>query len=319
MSKSKRLSTAPKLWSTGLILTLFITLLPFSIGSGGGNAGTPLGTWTNFPCGGTNCNCPSFGVDACQLMNNPQYLGIYSISTDSVRGDAAGLQAGFQVSCVQPATPTTGGSVLYLQYANYSLTSYLNTSNFLTIGSSIYVDNTNGWPCPGILQNDMAGTLPSLTNDLNTHGFIFRIIGVCGCSGIGNAGTLRITNVNVIVYQRLTATFHIRLASRTTTKFIYLIYASLPAPVASVITNDWIATNETSASCSLLSDVCIQSGTSSCTIPVGGFSCPSTTVNFAVTFSTAPAVVMTLTNVAPWTLPIQVSSINVFATPLVTA
>ena len=272
------------------------------------------GQWENFPCGQTNCNCSINSGDECQLFNNEAYYGIYSISPDGNLGNAGGLSAGFSVDCVSPATPTTGGSVLYLQYANYSLgTVWDNVTNFKTIGSTIYIDNTLGWDCPGHLENNTAGNLPMFALNTTVHGFIFRVIGACGCAGSGNAGKPVLTNVNVLIFQAVLSTISFRIAATFTNRFVYTASLSYPALGSTTINSRWIATNQTASSCGFLSDVCIQSGTASCVITVS--TCPSTTVNFSVSFSGAPQVVMS-PSTAPTTRILQVAAINIFATEL---
>jgi len=280
-------------------VTIILSLCFGLIYSGSGSSGAvTTGIWHNFPCGSISCydgvtnNCGVGGSqDTCELMNSTFYRGTVFVPT------TASLAVGFEVGCVTPATPTLAGSVLYLEYANYSLVSYLNTSKFQILSSapgSIYIDNTNGWPCPGILMSDTLFTLPAVI-PTGVNGFIFRVVGVCSpCPVGGNAGNPKLSFVRLIFSHSLQSIATTTIATIATTNFKWEGVLSLPRTVSTTISIRWIASNQT-LTCGL-TDSCSQEGSSSCVIAVKATTCALTTVTFTNAFSGTPAVIMQVLN-----------------------
>ena len=95
---------------------------------------TSLGTWIGMPFNQT------------ELMGNTTYRGVLASRSS---GGSSGLAVGLVVGCVNPSN--TPGATLQLQYANYSDTTHLNSSNFVNVGvvANILIDNSANQPCPG--------------------------------------------------------------------------------------------------------------------------------------------------------------------------
>lgn len=288
--------------------TLLALLLLIPIFTGFTTTGTgsiQLGQWTNYPgnpftltttfpngtqiCDGfpgvSSCVCdlphintvPSVG-DACELFNSPNYRA--EIFTN---GPQNGLSVGFSLNCINPAIHTNGGSVVYLEYANYSFTTWANVSNFKIVGASIYIDNTNSFPCPGTLANDI-GSIPATSSD----GYEFRIVAVCGCTGFGSSGNPILNNVQVDMFRSTGQLIGIQMLGFTTAHFLWRAQTISPVTSSTTVTLNWIATNQTSATCGIIAgvnDECIQSGTSTCSIGAGTSACSTVTVTFSHTFT----------------------------------
>jgi len=144
---------------------------------------TPLGVWKSMPA------CPVI-TDSCELMGNASYRGTLVFS---IGGQQAQTSAILSVGCVIPSN--TLGAVLQLQYANYSVTSRTNITNFINLGSAVPVDNSATWPCPGNLEIGTGGTLPAIV-----QGFIFRVI---GSGGGGTGDNPRFSSITVNIYQQI--------------------------------------------------------------------------------------------------------------------
>jgi hypothetical protein len=243
---------------------------------------------------------PSDAGDLCQLFNDPYYSGIYPYV-------GTALSVHFQVNCVKPALPTTGGSVLYLQYANYTFSDvppvWENVSNWKILGSTIYIDNTLNWPCPGVLVNTIAGFLPAIGSG-TVNAYQFRVVGVCSCNATTpNAGNPILNNVQVNLLVQSKAPYAIQATGFTTAHFLWLPIAPTSLGTATTVTIGWIASDGTT----------VQVGTSSCTIPVASDRCTTQTVNFGIAFAGTP-VVTTQIKLNPQISVTSVGSITLFST-----
>jgi hypothetical protein len=270
-----------------MLLPLTITFMPIG---GGGPAPYPLGTWFGFPgCYNQGPPCcsatfPPFGAaDYCELMGNSSYRGILQGTGSS---GSAGLSVSLLVGCVAPATGAD--AALTLQYANYSSTTHANSTNFVNTSGVVRIDNSAGFTCPGTLESTSFFTLPSQTG--NPAVYEFRVVAT---DGNGPGDNPRFSNIAVIATQIVTRIAQVTLTSITKNGFT--AFLSLAQRVASSQAEpfQWIATNITSTSCVTLS-VCIQHGSSTCTIAVGLSQC-SVAVTFGTAFSAIPNVVATPT------------------------
>jgi hypothetical protein len=273
---------------------------------------TNLGQWNGFPnpnglltysnisMGSTAIAC-SVGVlsnktlsggagDYCQLFNSSGYWTV--LAPPSTNGI---IQVTLEVGCVSPAIPTMGGSVLYLQYANYTASSNLweNTTNFIFLPGqqAIYIDNTLNWDCPGTLVSQSNVNLPS--SALPGNGFIFRVVGVCSCnSTTSTAGNPILSFVSIIVRIQLDSPIFVAEPfAILTTSFKYQGSTNIAVSASTNVNVQWIATNN---------GVVIQSGTTSaiCTIPINSVKCSSSTITFPVAFASTPNVVVSV--IAPF-------------------
>lgn len=325
------LSTVKKTSIYTILLLAFLFVLPTSsIGQS-----NPLrGVWLNFPCGFSDCSvlgaishgqqqcAVALTSNDCDLFNNPNqaYYGVLSFAAQpGAQGTGTGLYAGFSVNCISPAVHTSAGSVLVLQYANYSEITYHNVSNFKTIGQAIYIDNTTGWPCPGVLNNDgYDGQLPSFFQNTTIQAFELRVVGICSCGNGSplNGGNPIINDVSVTVFQKTQLVMNYRVFSATTTIFRFVAYQNVPALQTTTVVVNWMATNQTGATCGVL-DSCVQSGTSSsCIITVGSTSCPFVTVTFPHAFVGTPTVMVASGNFALSTVVLPTGNIPLFHTQL---
>lgn len=283
------------------------------IGTSSDSCATPavqLGQWTSFPNpnagnvvyqnGGTSGIACSVGIltnktfgggpgDNCELFNTRNYEAI--VSPIGTTGQSA-ISIDMSVGCVSPAVHTSQGSVLYLQYANYTASTNLweNTTNFVFVPGqqAIYIDNTNGWDCPGTLQSTTFLTMP--VTPAPGNGFIFRVVGVCGCNSTTvNAGNPILSSVSLLLESNLASPIYTSTPfAISTTGFRYQGSTNLLALSATNVNIQWIATNST---------VFVQSGSTSaiCTIAIGQVKCSSSTITFPIAFIGTPHVVTSVT------------------------
>jgi hypothetical protein len=266
----------------------------------------PLGTWFNFPDINPPCNPQPTGfAGACELLGNSSYRGL--LVTHSSFGEN-GLNVALVEECITPSN--TVGSQLQLQYANYSETTRSNSSNFVNIGGSDFIDNIND-PCPGVVTSG-TGVLPPIS--LNPSDFLFRVIGY---GGGGTGDNPRFSMVAVLISQAIGRIYQIQAAGITTAHFLWKPWSSYPLTTATTVTISWIGTNQTTTACGT-NDNCIQSGTSSCSIPAGTIACSSfTTVTFGTAF-TGTVIVTTTPQTTGALVSIPVGSISLLSAQTLT-
>jgi hypothetical protein len=241
---------------------------------------TSLGVWFNMPSLAT------------ELMGNSSYRGL--VVTRSSSGES-GIQVGLSVGCINPSN--TVGATLQLQYANYSDTTHVNATNFVNIGSPVFIDNSANWPCPGNPEA-IGGTFPAINS--NPVIFILRAV---GSGGGGSGDNPRFSSVNVYAIQSTTRIVSTVVSSRTTTSFTAFVYTTYPLTATTTENFDWIASNSTA-----LVGTDTQHGSNSCSITAGLSSC-SVSTTFATPFIGTPSVVLTSRNPAV-TISIPLGSLN---------
>jgi len=222
----------------------------------------------------SSCGVGNTSASICELMGNSSYRGL--LLTRSSVG-ANGINVGLQVNCINPSN--TVGAQLQLQYANYSDTSHTNSTNFVNIGSQVFIDNSANWPCQGVLEAT-TGLLASI--NANPAAYEFRVVGI---GGGGTGDNPRFSSVSIYIIQNIQRAFIFRNSAISITAFTEVVAITPQALVSAstVVVFDWIATNNFVAG---------QSGTATCTIAIGTGTC-SVTTTFAVPFvTTAPNVVV---------------------------
>jgi hypothetical protein len=230
----------------------------------------PLGTWVNMPTS-SSCSVGNSSASICELMGNQSYRGILAFTAAQIE---AGLTLGLQVGCITPSNNV--GAILFPQYANYSAATHTNSSNFVSVGGGIPIDNSANWPCPGNL--DMAANpLPA-----TVQAFIFRIVGV---NGGGNGDNPRFSNIIIDLHQTVPRIAVGGESGISTTGFTERMSLTLPPAITTSVSFQWIATN---------GGLTTQSGSGSCSVTVGNSACTSA-VTFSPAFSTTPNVVSSST------------------------
>lgn len=232
--------------------------------------------WNNFPS-----TCVS--DDACELMFNTSYRGLLSVHSNSGVG---GISIGLEVGCTSPSN--TLGAILQLQYAQYiddnPSAFHANFTNFVNIGTPIKIDNSTGWPCPGVLE-EPAGTIPAYNPSSPCCVEIYELR-VKGSGGGGVGDNPRFSFVHVFVNQ-IAQTAIVADAKQKSlgagTGFIWGSVSTLPAAASITVTVSWLSTNITSTNCGVLH--CWESGTSTDTILAGATLGNTVTVNYATTFT----------------------------------
>jgi len=263
-----------------LIAIIAIALAVIGIGSPASKSQsfTPLGVWKNMPSAAT------------ELMGNTSYRGV--LETGSATGEA-GILAGLTVGCVTPSN--TALAALQLQYANFSRSTNLNTSNFANIvGAMVFIDNSANSACPGNLGSGNAA-LPSING--NPVDFIFRVV---GSGGGGSGDNPRFSSVSVLLSQLGRKDPLVVIGASSTTTFTYQAHETFPVSVATTVTIKWQATNVTTTGCGVfnitfLTEHCWEAGTSSATVAIGGTASPTTTVTFTTAFTGTVQVVASAT------------------------
>lgn len=261
---------------------------------------TPLGVWKSFPSQFSPNFCTAGNLtDRCELFYNSTQRGVVITSVFSV------IQARISVACVAPSN--TMGAYLQLQYANYSLATGTNSSNFANVSSQLFIDNRIGTPCPGTITTPTAGSLAY------GNSYIFRVLGADG-GGVGD--NPRFGSIRVLVYLGVLRITYPTVATRSTTAFTVIEYTNYPTS-ASIVTNfQWIATNITASSCINL-NVCIQKGAGTCTIAIAAASC-SVSTTFGTAFSATPTVVISNTAPSALLLTMMVGQVDLMLAQTVT-
>lgn len=246
-------------------------------------ASVGLGTWNNFPLASA-CSTGNFTATQCELMGNQSYRQPFDYGASGIE---AGVQAILSVSCITPSN--TVGAFLQLQYANYSVTTRTNSSNFVNVPGSpgsgqVFIDNSANWPCGGNLVSarTLAASLPAGVNS----GFLFRVV---GSSGGGPGDNPRFSSISVTVFQLINKVLGFVPLSITASSFLARVTTVYPVPVATTATFQWLALNVTATSCVSLA-VCIQHGSGSCSLTINNVLC-QTTISFSPAFNAAPNVV----------------------------
>jgi len=327
---SEQASPRNRIWIIALIVSLLVLSIPMAIGSGGGGGLVQLGQWNNFPCGQPDCSISPPGYaggiacsvgplsnitisggagDQCQLFNSAAYWTV-------IPTPGAGLVVNLEVNCVSPATPTTSGSVIQLQYANYSRTSTLweNSTNFVLVPNfqAIYIDNTLGWDCPGTLVSTSSVAIPSSAAPGNAY--VFRAVGVCGCdSTTKNGGNPILSTISLQVQQGFRRIFTPVLVTHTTTAFSFQMVTNIAVTTTTTVNVSWLSTNQTTTACGV-ADMCIQSGTTSCSITVGNSNCSSTTLTYPTAFTGTVEVELTTLTSVGGNVVINIGTYVMFAT-----
>jgi len=253
---------------------------------GGSRPSVPLGTWTSMPFNQT------------ELMGNTSYRGVLASRSS---GGSSGLAVGLVVGCVNPSN--TPGATLQLQYANYSDTTHLNSSNFVNVGilTSILIDNSANQPCPGLLESNTNG-LPNI--NLNPTLFEFRVV---GSAGGGPGDNPRFSSVSVYVIQTAYRIPTVVVSTRSTTAFTAFVYTIWQVPATITENFDWIASSN---------GVLVESGANSCSISAGSNSC-SVSTTFGTIFGTTPNVVCTSRN-AEASISIPIGTISLLSAQTLT-
>jgi hypothetical protein len=269
------------------IIALALAVVAIASGGGGAQTFTQLGVWQNMPSGVT------------ELMGNTSYRGL--LITRSSAGEG-GISVGLGVNCITPSN--TVGAILQLQYANYSDTTHVNTTNFVNIGIPIPIDNSANNPCPGALEG-LSANLPSINT--NPVIFVFRVV---GSNGGGAGDNPRFSSMNVYVLQLLRKAYIPVIVSHGTTTFTYQIQSTTPLGSTTTVNAIWISTNQTGPTVCGTGDLCIQSGTTSCSISAGAANCATTTVTYGTAFSgTVEVSLIPTTSGASTVLPIGTISL----------
>lgn len=338
--------------SLGAVLLIILIIIgDFAAGifsSGAGSAGINLGVWNNFPNStglsyfnvsmGTSGSACSVGIlsnktlaggagDHCELFNSAGYRQALLIPTAQPE---SGISIQLSVNCITPATPTQSGTVLYIQYANYTINSALqvweNTSNFiLTNAPAVYIDNTNGWDCPG--NGPLVGSpglLPSFPANWCVNagqcGFVFRVVAVCACNSNGGsdpltAGNPRFASLGLLITQTVDQAYGANSFVITSTSFRYQGFSHYPVSVSTDVKVQWIATNN---------GVAVESGVTGagiCTITTASpaIRCTSSVITFPVAFVGTPNVVVSVTSPIAAAFGLPLGSLTFFTTQIVTA
>jgi len=235
----------------------------------------PLGTWFNMPPASA-CSTGNFTAINCELMGNTSYRQVLTFGAVSIE---SGIQVVLTVSCILPSN--TVGAFLQLQYANMSLITRTNSSNFVNVpgiagAGQVFIDNSTNWPCPGNLFSDrtFGQVLPS-----GVGAFIFRVV---GSGGSGTGDNPRFSSITVTIFQLLARAAVGHPSSISTTAFLANIRLVYPTSATTSISFQWIATTN---------GVLTESGSSSCTVNVGTLSC-NVSVTFGTSFTGTPNVVV---------------------------
>ena len=309
----KKLNLTTKIISLSALSALLIGVL-FSVVSlsaespSASSPGVSLGTWLNFP---SSC---SSSFDDCELMGNHSYRQV--LATASSTGES-GLLVQLSVGCILPSVSIFQPQ-LTLQYANYSRSTGLNTSNFAILaGAAVSIDNSANHPCPGTLISTSAN-LPSIV--INPADFIFRVIGT---NGNGAGDNPRFSYISVLVSQRAQRTYMINIPAPGTSTFVWTAYSNFPVPSSTTFTMQWSASNITTTACGISVTVtlnhCWEQGTSSCTFNSGAQLCSAgVTVTYNTAFTGTVRVQGTSRNGAT-VLTIPLMSLSMFQTETVIA
>ncbi len=246
-----------------------------------------LGTWTGMPFNST------------ELMGNESYRATLTFNAVNVE---AGITTSLSVGCITPSN--TVGASLQLQYANFSTTTNLNTSNFVNVGTGtqgqVFIDNSANWACPGTLVSPTSTSLPA---GGGLQGFIFRAV---GSGGGGTGDNPRFSSVTVNVLETVARTVVFYATSITTTGFSANLRQTLPAAVSTTVNFQWIATTNGALT---------ESGSGSCTINVNAVSC-NALQTFGTSFVGTPQVVGN--GQTSTTISLAVASLNLLKAQTVT-
>jgi hypothetical protein len=232
-------------------------------------------------------------------MGNSTYRGLISFTNVNIE---AGIQVSLGVRCINPSN--TLGASLQLQYANYSVTTHTNITNFVDANAgniangNVPIDNSLNWPCPGILVS------PNTILPAASAGFVFRVVGRDG-GGLGD--NPRFSSITVNISQLAVRIGTAFATGKTVNGFTASVRVSFPPAITATGSFDWIATNN---------GVLVQSGSDSCNILPNTTACTKA-VTFGTPFAVVPSITVdytgTLTNVA-----IPVGSLNLLSAQTLT-
>jgi len=232
----------------------------------------PLGTWLNMPTG-TACGVGNTSASMCELMGNQSYRGLLTVDTP-IASSIIAISVGLTVNCIIPSN--TVGAQLQLQYANYTLGTHINSSNFVNIATSIFIDASVNNPCPGFLEAP-SGSLPF--SNAGRGAFLLRVVGIGG-GGIGD--NPRFSSVSVYANENAQRIFYGRPVAITTSGFTAQAVTTFAVTVTTTVTFQWIATSN---------GVLVESSSGSCSISAGLNGCTSP-VTFGTIFGASPNVVV---------------------------
>jgi len=246
-----------------MIGIIAIALAAVAIAEGGGSMlSSPLGQWTGMPFNQT------------ELFAETTHRVILD-SFDQI----AGIGFSLVVACTFPSN--TVGANLQMQSATYSSITGLNTTNFTNLGTSLLIDNSTNHPCPGTLITGT--TFPAAATQNGVVNLILRVVG----SGGGGSGDNPVfTAVNLMLRHKVFNLVDTYASSKSTTGFTASVTFTLTSQAAITISFDWMAQGNTTLTTGL-----VQSGTDSCTVNLGLFSCTKA-VTFPVAFLSTPNVVI---------------------------
>ena len=230
--------------------------------AGAGNTSSISGQWTSMPFNST------------ELFNETTHRVILD-SFDQI----AGIGLALEVSCTIPSN--TVGANLQMQSATYSSVTGLNTTNFTNLATSLLIDNSTNHPCPGTLITGT--TFPAAATQAGVVNLILRVVG----SGGGGTGDNPVfTAINLMLRHKIFNLVDTYASSKSTTGFTASVTFTLTPQAATTISFDWMAQGNTTLTTGL-----VQSGTDSCTVNLGLFSCTKA-VTFPVAFLSTPNVVI---------------------------
>jgi hypothetical protein len=254
---------------------------------------TSLGTWLNMPST-SSCTSGNTTASICELFGNSTSRGLISFTGVNIE---AGIQVSLGVRCINPSN--TLGASLQLQYANYSLTTHTNSTNFVdTASGNVLIDNSLNWPCPGNLVS--SNTIMPATS----AAFLFRVVGRDG-GGLGD--NPRFSSVTVNIYQLSVRIGNVIAQLKTTNGFTASVRITYPVAIALTASFDWIATN---------AGVAFASGSNSCIVPVNSVGC-SVAVTYGITFAVVPSITVDYTG--PFSnVGIPVGSLNLLSAQTIT-
>lgn len=223
-----------------------------------------LGTWQNMPSAST------------ELFGNTTNRNILRVVTD------AGYYPTLRVNCVKPSN--TLGAKLQLQYANFSVVTNTNNSNFVNAGvASIKIDNSLNSPCPGTLSYGVTSfRLPILPVGVRNTAFIFRVI---GSGGGGNGDNPRLSGLSVIISSQLTNGYTVFASAITTTGLNVVTYSQFPDTSSFTSSFSWIATNST------VDTTTVQAATGTCVWAFPAITSCTVAVTFPLAYAATPVVV----------------------------
>lgn len=210
-------------------------------------------------------------------MGNTSYRGLLLFT-----GQDGLLQFGLSVGCITPSN--TVGAFIQLQYANYTLATHTNQTNFVNVGGQVMIDNSVNNPCPGTVAVGTS-TIPTFITGI-TSGYIFRVV---GSGGGGPGDNPRFSRVIMQITQGgLVKTPVFVPISITNTGFTALIRVTYPLTTSTTEGFQWAATNSSNTNPGCGTNVtggtfvCLQHGAGSCTALAGSGGCTS-----AIVFTTA--------------------------------